>query len=77
MSEARAAKRRREWTGGVASSFDQLGDVDLEQWLAVPAAERLAMVFDMWNEQLATEGGQHEAAGRLQRAVGGVRPFGR
>lgn len=58
------------------SSFDELAALDLDGWLLVPPAERLGMVFDMWFEQARTTEPKdiHEAAARLQRSVGGVRP---
>lgn len=71
--EARAAERRRTWTGGVAKSFAEMERIDLEYWLAMSPEERLGCVFDLWNEQ-TNEEGDHEAAGRLQRDIGGVRP---
>jgi hypothetical protein len=71
----RAEHRRKHWTGGVASR-DEMDEVDLEWWLAQPPEERLASVFDMWDEQMSLKDPRHEAASRLQRSVGGVRPRG-
>jgi hypothetical protein len=73
-ADARARRRRAEWTGGKATSFDELAEIDLEAWLAVPPSERLGMVFDMWFEQAGEE--KHETAARLQRSIGGVRQRG-
>jgi hypothetical protein len=73
---ARAERRRREWTGGVARSAAEMEEVSLDWWLAMAPEERLGCVFDMWDEQMRIEDPNHEATGRLQRAVGGVRPRG-
>jgi hypothetical protein len=70
-SEARARRRRREWTGGVASSFAELAEIDRRAWLQVEPSERLGMVFDMWAEQ-SSESFDLEA--RLQKSVCGIRP---
>ena len=59
-------------TGGVASSFSEMDEIDLEQWLTVPPHERLEAVFDMWFEQTREA---DEAPSRLPRSVGGVRPL--
>jgi hypothetical protein len=72
--EARAERRRREWTGGVARSFAEMEEVDLDWWLRVKPEDRLGYVFDMYDEQMALQDPRHEAARRLQRTVGGVRP---
>ncbi len=69
----RAEWRKTHWTGGVATSHDEMDAVDLEWWLAQSAEERLACVFDMWDEQMSLKDPSHEAAGRLQRSIGGVR----
>jgi hypothetical protein len=38
--------------------------------------ERIAAVFEMWDEQQRLQDPNHEPSVRLQRAVGGVRPRG-
>jgi hypothetical protein len=70
---ARDERRRREWTGGVARSFAEMEEVDLDFWLRVKPEDRIGYVFDMWDEAMAFKDPQHEAAERLQRSVGGVR----
>jgi hypothetical protein len=70
----RAEWRRRHWVGGVASGHDEMAEVDLAFWLSVPPEERLAAVFEMWDEQMSLKDPSHEASARLQRSVGGVRP---
>jgi hypothetical protein len=72
-AKARAAFRRKHWKGGVVKGHAAMEDVDLSFWLAQPAAERLAAVFDMWDEQMSLKDPAHEASSRLQRSVGGVR----
>jgi hypothetical protein len=67
---ARIARRRANLTGGVASSFAEMDEIDLAQWLSVPPSERLEAVFDMWSEQTREA---DEAPPRLSRSVGGVR----
>jgi hypothetical protein len=73
-SEERAAIRRAIWKGGVARSFEELERVDIEQTLTVPPAERLTAIWPLVEDTLAlrTPGGPTP---RLQRLVGGVRPF--
>jgi hypothetical protein len=72
--QSRAAWRRAHWTGGVAKSFSELEDVDVEWWLTQTPEDRIGLVFDMWDEQRSLEDPTHEATSRLPRAVGGVRP---
>jgi len=60
----------------VAKSFDELDALDLHAWLAVDPADRLGMVFELWDEQISLKDSEHEPASRLQRSVGGVRPRG-
>ena len=71
---ARAARRRREWTGGVAESFAAMEEADLDFWQRMTPEERMGCVFEMWVEQSAPEEPGHEAPRRLQRSVGGTRP---
>jgi hypothetical protein len=75
--ESNADRRRRTWTGGVAKSFEEMEEIDLEWSLRVPREDRVGYVFDLWGEQLAMKGPGHEAPSRLPRDVGGVRPRGR
>ena len=49
--EARARLRRAQWTGGVARSFEEMDEVDLEWRLSQPPEERVGCVFEMWAEQ--------------------------
>ena len=72
-ARARAEWRRTHWTGGVAKGRDEIDAKDLAFWLSQPAEERIASVFDMWDEQLRLQDPDHEASSRLQRSVGGVR----
>jgi hypothetical protein len=74
--ETGAERRRREWTGGVARSFAEMEEVDLDFWLRMTPEQRIGCVFEMWDEQMAFKDPRHEATSRLQRAVGGVRPRG-
>lgn len=77
--ETRAERRRREWTFGVARSFAEMDQADLEFWLSatpetrVIAAWELAMDLSTWT----ANGDQNAAAFRLDRTVGGVRQRGR
>jgi hypothetical protein len=71
---ARAARRRAQWTGGVARSFAEMDDVDLDSWLAVTPANRVRAMWSLVEDTLALKG-HHGAAPRLQRSVGGVRPL--
>lgn len=70
----RAARRRASWTGGVAKSFSELEDVDVDWWLTQTPEDRIGLVFDMWSEQASLGDPTHENTARLSRAVGGVRP---
>jgi len=69
----RAAARRATWTGGVAKSFGEMEDADLDFWLAASLRTRLMAVFEL-NETLNAIAGEHEPTLRLDRSVGGVRP---
>lgn len=71
---ARAERRRREWTGGVARSAAEMEEVSLDWWLSMTPEERIGCVFEMWDEQMRLKDPHHEASVRLQRDVGGVRP---
>ena len=73
-SEQRAARRRATWTGGVASSVEELEEIDLEQWLACPPVERIRTIWSLVEDSLAL-GGNHGPLPRLQRSIGGVRPL--
>lgn len=70
--EDRAERRRRTWTGGVARSFEEAEEMDLDFWMAATPGERIRGVT-----QLVTEMNDWSGHGgpppRLQRAVGGVR----
>ena len=69
----RAAHRRATWSGGVARSFAEAEEMDLEFWLAATPQERLRGVTQMIDE-MAMMGGASGPSPRLQRAVGGTRP---
>jgi hypothetical protein len=55
-------------------SHDEMEEVAFDFWLSESPDERLASVFDMWDEQMSLKEPAHEASSRLQRSVGGVRP---
>jgi hypothetical protein len=38
---------RREWTWGVAKSFEEMEQLDEAWWLALDPAARLALVYDL------------------------------
>jgi len=71
---ARIAHRRATWTGGVAKDAVEMESVSTEWWLTMTPEERIGCVFDMWAEQGGEGDVADEAASRLSRAVGGVRP---
>jgi hypothetical protein len=70
---SRAARRRAQWTGGVAHSFQEMDEVDLDFWLAITPANRVRAMWSIVEDALALKG-QSGPAPRLQRSVGGVRP---
>jgi hypothetical protein len=70
----RAEARRQTWTGGVASSFAEMDQRDLEFWLAMTPAERVGAMWSLVEDSLAFEGHRGPAP-RLQRSTGGVRPL--
>lgn len=72
--DERKAARQRNWQGGVAKSFAELDERDLEQWQAVSPVERLKAVWSLVEDSLALRG-EHATTPRLQRLVGGVRPL--
>jgi hypothetical protein len=74
--EERAARRRREWQGGVAKDFAAMDAEDLAFWLRASPAERIRAV-QLLNLELAELRGSHESPARLQRSLGGVRQRGR
>ena len=71
--EARRARRRREWKGGVARSFEELATTDLDFWLSMTPAARMRAMWSITEDVLALQG-DHGPTPRLQRSVGGVRP---
>jgi hypothetical protein len=73
-AEERRKIRERTWAGGVAHSFAEMEDADLEFWLAMDPVDRLKMVWSLVEDGLALQG-SHGPTPRLQRLVGGVRPF--
>ena len=69
----RAERRRRTWSGGVAHSFAEMDEIDLQFWLRATPAERVRAVTELALtifEPRTNDG----SAPRLQRSVGGVRP---
>jgi hypothetical protein len=60
--------------GGVARSFAELDNLSAAWWARMKPEERLECVFDMYDEQMRFKDPRREAASRLPRAVGGVRP---
>jgi len=70
--EKRAEERPRTWHGGVARSFDEMAEVDLEFWLAMTPEDRLRAMWSLVEDQLALQG-QNGPPPRLQRSVGGIR----
>ena len=60
--------------GGVAHGWRDLEQVRVDWAVDLSPAERLAAVFDMWDQQASLKDPNHEVASRLQRSVGGVRP---
>jgi hypothetical protein len=71
---ARAEERRRTWTGGVARNRSEMESASTDFWLAMTPEDRIACVFEMWDEQMRLQDPEHEPSQRLQRATGGVRP---
>lgn len=70
----RAAARRQTWTGGVAHSFAEMDQRDLEFWLAMTPAARVLAMWSLVEDSLAFA--EHRGpAPRLQRSTGGVRPL--
>ncbi|MEM9863761.1 MAG: hypothetical protein AAF938_19335 [Myxococcota bacterium] len=68
--EERAAQRRATWTGGVASSFEEMEAKDMEYWLSLSPTERVGLVWSLVCGALVLGG--REPAPRLQRSIGGV-----
>lgn len=75
MSSAaeRARRRRATWTGGIARSFADAEEMDLEFWLAATPEERVRGATQLIDEMRMMKGSS-EPSPRLQRSVGGVRP---
>jgi hypothetical protein len=73
-AEQRAAARRARYQGGVARSFEEMAEVDLDFWLAMTPSARIGAIWSLTEDSLALEG-QRGATPRLQRSVGGVRPM--
>ena len=70
----RAARRRAEWAGGVARSFEEMDEVDLDFWVATTPEQRVRAMWSIVEDALALKGHRGPAP-RLQRSVGGVRPL--
>ena len=71
----RAERRRRTWSGGVAHSFAEMDEIDLQFWLRATPAERVRAVTELIDEMRAMMG-EDGPTPRLQRSVGGVRALG-
>jgi hypothetical protein len=69
----RAARRRVQWTGGVAHSFEEMDEIDLDYWLAFTPANRVRAMWSIVEDGLVLKGHRGPAP-RLQRSVGGIRP---
>ena len=67
--EARAARRRSTWQGGVAK-LAGMEDVDDHFWGAMPPAERFVFVWEASREQYGID---TETPGGLRGSVGGIR----
>ena len=72
----RAEERRRTWRGGLARSFEEMDEVDLDFWLAMTPEDRLRAMWSVVEDQLALQG-ENGPSPRLQRSIGGVRTRGR
>jgi hypothetical protein len=68
----RAAHRRANWSGGVARSFAEAEEMDLEFWLAATPQERLRGVTQLIDEMRRLEGDLGPPP-RLDKSVGGTR----
>lgn len=73
--EARAEERRRTWKGGLAKSFSELDQIDLEWWMGATPAQRVRGVTQLMDE-MRWMGGDSGPSPRLQRSVGGARRRG-
>jgi hypothetical protein len=58
--EERRKIRERTWAGGVAHSFAEMEDADLEFWLAM-AVDRLKMMWSLVEDGLALNGNRGSA----------------
>jgi hypothetical protein len=74
--DARAAARRASWRGGVARSFAEMEEADLDFWLAATSIERVRAVMLLMDE-LRSVAGDDGPPPRLRRSAGGVRRRGR
>jgi hypothetical protein len=70
---SRAARRRAEWTGGVARSFQDMDAIDLAFWQRMTPEQRVRAMWSLVEDSLALEG-RVGPPPRLQKSVGGVRP---
>jgi hypothetical protein len=68
----RAEERRRTWRGGVARSFEEMEDVDLDFWLDMTPEDRLRAMWSVVEDVLVMQG-ENGPPPRLQRSAGGVR----
>jgi hypothetical protein len=68
----RAEERRLRWRGGVAHSFEEMEDVDLDFWLSMTPEDRLRAMWSAVEDMLALQG-ENGPPPRLQRSVGGIR----
>jgi len=70
----RAEARRRQIWGGVATSHEQLDELDLDYWLSVDPAERIRAACLLHEEARRLRNGGPFPS--LRGAVGGVRRLG-
>ncbi len=68
----RADARRRTWTGGVAHSFAEMDEQDLDFWLSMASVDRLRTMWSLVEDSLAFQE-QRGPALRLERSTGGIR----
>lgn len=73
-ADERRKVRQETWLGGVAHSFREMEEVDLDFWLAMDPADRLRMIWSLVADDLALQGTDGPSP-RLQRLVGGIRPL--
>ena len=73
--QARAARRRESWSGGVASSFEKLEELDLKEARELSPRERLGLLaeFARYEVRYALLGGYAVGIYAKPRATGECR----